>query len=258
MENKVKIVLITQDDPFYLAKNIDYLISILPSNSVITGCVVTSVSPFGKKESFLKKAFKTFKIFGLSFFLRYSIRYIFAIGSKENKVGAVLKKYYIPRLELTSSINSAESLERIKSCYPDLLISIGGNEIFKRPLIELAEHGCLNLHTAPLPKYRGLMPSFWVLKNQEKYTAVSVFYVDEGIDSGPILVQEKIELKGESQEQLITQTKKLGMDCIVKAISKIQANDISTMPNDDNQMSYYSFPTKGDVREFRRVGARFF
>jgi methionyl-tRNA formyltransferase len=254
----MKIVLITQDDPFYLAKNINYLINNLPTNTVISGCVITSVSPFGKKESFVKKALKTFNIFGSEFFLRYSIRYIFAMATKENKVGAVLKKHNIPRIELTSSINSAESLTRIKNYSPDLLISIGGNEIFKRPLIDLAEYGCLNLHTAPLPKYRGLMPSFWVLKNQEKYTAVSVFYVDEGIDSGPILVQEKIEIEGQSQEQLINQTKKIGMNCIVRAISKIQANDISIIPNDDNQMTYYSFPTKDDVREFRRVGARFF
>ena len=180
------------------------------------------------------------------------------MASKKNKIGTVLKKYDIPRIGLTSSINSQESLEHIKSYSPDLLISIGGNEIFRRPLIDLAKNGCLNLHTAPLPKYRGLMPSFWVLKNQEKFTAVSVFYVDEGIDSGPILVQEKIEIKGQSQEQLINQTKRIGMDCIVKSISKIQTNDTSTMANDDNQMTYYSFPTKYDVREFRRVGARFF
>ena len=254
----MKIVLITQDDPFYLAKNIDYLVRNLPSNVVISGCVVSSVSPFGKKESFVKKAFKTFSIFGFSFFLRYSIRFIFAIVSKKNKVGAVLNKYHIPRIQLIHSINSPASLERIKEYSPDLLISIGGNEIFKRPLIDLAELGCLNLHTAPLPKYRGLMPSFWVLRNQEKHTAVSVFYVDEDIDSGPILVQERVEINGQSQEELINQTKRIGMDCIVRAVSKIQTNDISTMPNDDNQMTYFSFPKKSDVSEFRRVGAKFF
>jgi len=64
----VNIVLITQDDHFYLAKNINYLINNLPPNSVITGCVIASVSPFGKKESFVKKAFKTLSIFGFKFF----------------------------------------------------------------------------------------------------------------------------------------------------------------------------------------------
>jgi len=254
----MRIVVITQDDRFYLAKNIDYLIRNLPCNVVISGCVVSSVSPFGKKESFIKKAFKTFNIFGFNFFLRYSIRYLFALGSKKNKVGATLKKHFIPELQLASSINSSASLERIKQYSPDLLISIGGNEIFKRELIDLAPLGCLNLHTAPLPKYRGLMPSFWVLKNREKSTAVSVFYVDEGIDSGPILVQEKVEINGQSQEELIRETKKIGMDCILKAVSKIIANDVETIPNDDKQMTYFNFPTKNDVREFSKVGAKFF
>lgn len=254
----MRIVIITQDDPFYLAKNINYLIMNMPSKALIVGCVLANVSPFGKKESFIKKATKTFNIFGWRFFLRYSVRYIAARFSKESSLSAVLSKHNIPIIVLNSSINSAESIKRIKNYSPDLLISIGGNEIFKRPLIDLAEHGCLNLHTAPLPKYRGLLPSFWVLRYQEKYTAVSVFYVDEGIDSGPILIQEKIEIKGQSQEQLIIQTKKIGMNCIIKAISKIQANDISTIPNDDNHMTYYSFPTRDDVRDFRKAGAKFF
>jgi len=55
----------------------------------------------------------------------------------------------------------------------------------------LAPKGCLNLHSALLPKYRGLMPSFWVLKNNENKTGVSVFFVDKGIDSGPIFSAKK-------------------------------------------------------------------
>ena len=254
----MKILIITQDEPFYLAKNIDYLISNLPAGAVICGCVISKVSPFGKRESFLKKALKTFTVFGSYFFLRYSFKYLFALFSKKSKIRAVLKKHHIPMIRLVNSINSPASLARLKEYSPDLLISISGNEIFKRRLINLAEHGCLNLHTAALPKYRGLMPSFWVLKNEEEYTAVSVFYVDEGIDSGPILVQEKVEINGRSQEELIIATKKIGMDCIIKAVSKIQSNEISTMANDDDQMTYYSFPTRSDVREFRNVGAKFF
>ena len=64
----MRIVLITQNEPFYLVKNLKYLLKILPNKSTIVGCVVSEVSPFGKKESFFKKAKKTFDIFGLSFF----------------------------------------------------------------------------------------------------------------------------------------------------------------------------------------------
>ena len=60
----MRIVIITQNEPFYLAENLNYLIDILPKHSEIVGCVVADVSPFGKKESFLKKARKTYDIFG--------------------------------------------------------------------------------------------------------------------------------------------------------------------------------------------------
>ena len=60
----MRIVIITQNEPFYLKSNLEYLISILPKENKIVGCIVNSVSPFGKKETFLEKALKTYKIFG--------------------------------------------------------------------------------------------------------------------------------------------------------------------------------------------------
>lgn len=139
-----------------------------------------------------------------------------------------------------------------------MLISIAGNQIFKKELIDLAPEGCLNLHTALLPKYRGLMPSFWVLKNNEEYTGVSVFFVDKGIDSGPILVQEKIKIGSRTQEELIRETKKMGMDAIIKAIQKIQEGNYDLIPNSDDEMTYYSFPTRDDVKEFNKAGKKFY
>lgn len=254
----MRVLIITQDDPFYLAENLDYLFSNLPTSAEVVGCIVSNVSPFGKKESFIAKSLKTLRIFGLVFFVRYALKYIAAKFNKAKKVEHSLKKHNIPRIDLEQSINSQASLDKIRSYRPDLLISIAGNEIFKKPLIDLAPQGCLNLHTALLPKYRGLMPSFWVLKNKEKSTGVSVFFVDEGIDSGPILVQKEVPLKGMTQEKLIKVSKKVGMDAIIEAVQKIQAGDVATMPNNDVDMSYYHFPTKEDVRVFRSVGARFF
>ena len=59
----MRIVIITQNEPFYLTESLRYLLKILPNHSKIVGCVVNEVSPFGKKESFIKKALKTLKIF---------------------------------------------------------------------------------------------------------------------------------------------------------------------------------------------------
>ena len=253
----MKIVLITQNEPFYLNKSLKYLIENLPNYVEIVGCIVSDVSPFGKKESFITKALNTLNIFGLSFFLRYAVKFLKSKLSRSS-VKDLMKEKKINIIELKKSINSKDSLDILKQLKPDLLISIAGNEIFKEDLINLAPKGCLNLHTAMLPKYRGLMPTFWALKNKEKHIGVSVFFVDEGIDSGPIIFQEKVEVLDKTQEQLIIETKKLGMIGIIKSIELIASGSYELLKNDEKNMTYFSFPTRNDVKEFYNVGNKFF
>lgn len=254
----MRILIITQDEPFYLAENIDYLIRNMPSRSAIVGCCLSDPSPFGKKEGLLKKALKTFRIFGSVFFIHYSLRYFINVYILNKQVKNVLVRHSVPIIELRHSINDLQSIDLLSSYKPDLLVSIAGNEIFKRPLIKLAPNGCLNLHTSLLPKYRGLMPSFWVLKNNENETGVSVFFVDEGIDSGQIIVQNRIEIGDRSQENLIRYTKQIGMDAIIKAINMIESGDYTLIPNNEAEMTYYSFPSREDVVSFLKAGKRFF
>lgn len=253
----MKIILITQDEPFYLNKSLKYLIENLPNYVEIVGCIVSDVSPFGKKESFITKALNTLNIFGLSFFLRYAVKFLKSKLSRSS-VKDLMKEKKINIIELKKSINSKDSLDILKQLKPDLLISIAGNEIFKEGLINLAPKGCLNLHTALLPKYRGLMPTFWALKNKEKHIGVSVFFVDEGIDSGPIIFQEKVEVLNKTQEQLIIETKKLGMIGIIKSIELIASGSYELLKNDEKNMTYFSFPTRNDVKEFYNIGNKFF
>jgi len=254
----MRIVLITQNEPFYLAKSLKYFLGILPGHHEIVGCVVSDVSPFGKKETFFSKAKKTYRIFGLRFFTYYAVKYVLSKFGNQNRVLTLLKRNNIPTLILEKPINDCVSVEEIRSLRPDLLISILGNQIFKKPILELATKGCINLHTALLPKYRGLMPTFWVLKNQELETGVSVFFMDEGIDSGPIIVQKRISTRGLTQEDLIRVSKRIGMDAIVEAVELIGNDDVEVLSNDEAKKTYFSFPTAMDVSEFRRVGAKFF
>lgn len=254
----MRIIIITQNEPFYLAENLKYLFSILPKHSKIIGCVVNNVSPFGKKESFVKKSSKTLKIFGFNFFIYYTFKFILNKLNKRKQIKYILRKNQVPIITLDKNINHTESIKKIKNKNPDLLISILGNQIFKKEIIKLAPHGCLNLHTALLPKYRGLMPTFWVLKNNEKYTGVSVFYVDEGIDSGPIIVQKKLAIGEKSQEELIRETKRIGMQLIATAIDLIENDKVELIENDPTKKTYYSFPTNEDVKIFKKLGKKFY
>ena len=102
------------------------------------------------------------------------------------------------------------------------------------------------------------MPTFWVMKNEEQYTGVSVFFVDKGIDTGPIIVQKKVEIGNRTQQELINYTKMLGMQSIVEAVEIIASGKIRTINNNDAEMTYYSFPKKEDVAIFKKRNKRFF
>jgi methionyl-tRNA formyltransferase len=254
----MRLVILTQDDPFYLARNIDYLLKKLPPYAEVVATVVFDVSPFGKRETFSEKMKKTYDIFGLPFFIRYGLKYLRSKLDSQNNVRKVLADRNIPLIQIEGNINKDENLAKLREYKPDLFVSIAGNQIFKRKLLDVATHGCINLHTALLPKYRGLMPSFWVLKNGETHTGVSVFFVDEGIDSGPILVQNKLAIGNMTQAELIDVTKKMGMDAILESIDKIHSGNYELIENDAAQMTYFTFPTRDDVQAFLKAGKRFY
>lgn len=252
----MRILIITQNEPFFLAKNLSFLIDQLKKHEIVA-CAITPVSPFGKKESFLKKALKTISIFGKRFFIFYSLKFIYS-KLFTRSVYSTLQKLNVKSVQIQGSINSKENLRLFKNLEPDLIISILGNQIFKKNILELAPKGCINLHTALLPKYRGLLPTFWVMKNNEEFTGVSVFYMDEGIDSGPIIAQKRIKIGNKSQLELIQETKKIGMQLLLQSIELIANNKVKTIDNLDSMKTYYSFPTKKDVRKFRENGKKFF
>lgn len=87
----MNILILTQDDPFYLASHLDYLLNRIPKGANVVGCVVFHVSPFGKKESILQKALRTRRIVGNGFFLRYGIKFL--KSELLPSINDVLKKY---------------------------------------------------------------------------------------------------------------------------------------------------------------------
>jgi methionyl-tRNA formyltransferase len=253
-----RIILITQDEPLFLRSALNRLLTRMPAGARVVGCVLLASSPFAKRESLPQKLLRTYRVFGAGFTIHYLARYAIRMLQPWLYVGSVLKRHEVKIIRLSSSINSLKSLDTIRRLEPDLLISIAGNEIFRLPLLELAPHGCLNLHSALLPKYRGLLPSFWVLKNKERESGVSVFEVDEAIDAGPILVQKRFAIEGLTQEQVIRRGKELGADAVIEAVEMIMRGDMRRIANDDSEATYFSFPTAEDIAAFRASGGRFY
>ena len=197
----------------------------------------------------------TINTFGIRFFLYYgllyAIRKLFNVGNEK-----ILQNNSIKVVQLHESVNSPRSRSVIAECEPDLILSILGNEVFKKDI--LTEYRILNLHTGLLPKYRGLMPTFWAMLNEEKEIGVSVFFVDEGIDSGPIIVQKLVPIEGLTQKQVIDKTKVVGVMAICEAVEKLMTGSYELFDNKDEDSTYFKFPKRSDVEKFRKIGARFF
>lgn len=259
MGSRLKVGIVTQSDPFYLADTIRYLLLNLPTDHIeIVVAVVFAASPFGKRLGLWDMTVNTLRIFGVRFLMHYGLRFVRYRLDPSKRVTKVLRAWQIPVITDIQNPNSEDSIKKIMRYEPDILVSIGGNRIFKNSLICAAPKGMLNLHTALLPKYRGLMPTFWVLKNDEKETGVSVFCIDEGIDTGDIISQRRVPIHGQTQEELIKETKQIGMDALIEATMAIKTDTVKRMPNSNESSTYYGFPTSQDVKEFYRRGKKFF
>lgn len=107
------------------------------------------------------------------------------------KLEFTCRKFDIP-FERYPKINSEEVFLRVKSVTPDLCVIAHFEKVIKSPILEIPKLGFINLHPSLLPQYRGSAPQHWPIINGEKETAVSVHYVDAGLDTGDIIIQERI------------------------------------------------------------------
>ena len=253
-----KIIIITQDEPIFIARSIELLIRRLPKEFCVSGVIILDGSPFGARKSFLQKILGTARIFGFHFLFVYGVKFLVAKASKRD-LKRVLAEFGIKIISAGADINSSKSRKAIAAEDPDLLISITANQIFGEKLLKIPKLCTLNLHSSLLPKYRGLLPTFWALKDGVKSTGVSVFEVDGGIDSGPIVVQKKISIDVKlTQWRLIEFTKYMGVEAMIEALSVIYSGNKKRLQNDKHASTYRRFPTQNDVKYFKQSGNRFF
>lgn len=108
--------------------------------------------------------------------------------TEDEKLLEFSKNYNIPYFKL-KNVNSKESLKKIGEYNCDLLVSMSFNQIFRKDIINLTKNGIINCHAGKLPLYRGRNILNWALINDEKDFGITVHFVDEGIDTGDIILQ---------------------------------------------------------------------
>ena len=255
----MKIIFITQDDNFYLPIFFNKFLSLSSSknNFTIKKIYLLPSSPNTKKSSLFKKGIESLFLFGFKFFIFFSLLYFL------NKIFSDTLKKIFSRKNLdfekyNGSINSKSFLKKIKAIKPNLIISLSCNQLFKNEILNIPDIGCINIHSSLLPKDRGLMPSFWALCKNHTYTGVSVFFMNEYLDDGPIIYQKKYKINDLSLHSLLKKNKTIAAECLIKSLKTLDSIDINSKKNSFKLSTYNYYPLKKDVKLFYKNKKRFF
>lgn len=265
----MKIVFVTQEDPFYIPfffkafflNAQKYYIK----NFQILGIIIQK--PLGKKskKEFVKTmiefyGFNSFIFQGFRYFVIFirKILYRFKIIKKIHSIEFYAKENNVEILNY-NNVNSKNFINYVQENKIDLIISVAASQIFKKRVLSAPTYGCINIHNAPLPYYRGMLPNFWQMLYGEKYSIFTIHEMNEKLDSGRIIFQGKTKIQeGMSLNDLIIKAKiknAVGLLKVMKCFSEgtVEYRDIPKVHG-----SYFSFPTKKDVYDFKKKGYRIF
>ena len=128
-----------------------------------------------------------------------------------------------------------EVIEKIKDLKPDIMISCAYGQILSQEILDIAPHGVINVHGSLLPKYRGAAPINWAILNGEKESGITIMKTELGLDSGPIILQEKCEInENETASELTKRLSQLGATALLKALELIKNGKAKYIPQDEN------------------------
>lgn len=148
-------------------------------------------------------------------------------GNKDSVLCELAAQFQI-QVFCVQNINDKDFIEKMRKINSDLFVSMSFDQIFKRELFELPRYKTINCHAGKLPFYRGRNVLNWVLINDEKEFGITVHYVDEGIDTGDIILQEVYPItEGDDYGTLLRKAYTGCADILYQAIKLIQ-NDAVT------------------------------
>ena len=137
---------------------------------------------------------------------------------KEYAVEKNIKVYQPEKLR-----ENKEIVDTLKDINPDVICVVAYGKIIPKEILEIPKYGCVNVHPSLLPQYRGSAPIQWAILNGDKETGVTTMYLDEGMDSGDIILQTKTLIdKDETSGELWDRLSKIGAELLVETLEKIE------------------------------------
>ncbi len=147
------------------------------------------------------------------------------------------------------TIKSDSAYEFFKRLTPDAVVIIAYGQIIPARLLEIPRRGWINLHASLLPKYRGAAPVNWAILNGEARTGLTTIQIDVRLDSGPILLQHRLEIGAdETAPELARRLAEAGAPLMVETLRKLDGGEITPAPQDHTQATLAPLLKKEDGR----------
>jgi methionyl-tRNA formyltransferase len=128
-------------------------------------------------------------------------------------------------------VKDPDFIKELKMMNPSAIVVVAFGQILPPEIIHLPELGCINVHASLLPRYRGAAPINWVLINGEKVTGITTILMDEGMDTGPILLQEKEEIRSDDTvESLSLRLSEMGANVLLKTLKGLEKRRLKPTP----------------------------
>lgn len=136
--------------------------------------------------------------------------------------------------------NNIEFIDEIKSLNSDVICVVAYGKILPEEILNIPKLGCINVHGSLLPKYRGAAPIQWAILNGDKETGVTTMYMDKGMDTGDMILKEKVTIgEDETTGELWDRLSKIGGKLLVKTLEQIEAR---TAPREKQGEDYTMAP----------------
>jgi methionyl-tRNA formyltransferase len=129
------------------------------------------------------------------------------------------------------NLKSAEIDTRLREIQADAVVVVAYGKMIPARLLEIPRHGFVNLHPSLLPRHRGPSPIQWALVCGDRATGVTTMQIDEGMDTGPVLLQSRVSIEdGETAAMLSLRLAEIGAELVVKTLDELESGTVAPRP----------------------------
>ncbi|MBI4654202.1 MAG: methionyl-tRNA formyltransferase [Nitrospirae bacterium] len=144
------------------------------------------------------------------------------------------------------NVKEVTFIKELKSLNPSVIIVVAYGQILPSEIIHLPPYGCINLHASLLPKYRGAAPINWAIINEEDKTGVTTMLMDEGMDTGTVLLQVEVKIEeDDTAGSLSDKLSRIGADILIQTLKGLEHGNLKPMPQ-AGKVSYAPLLKKTD------------